>query len=126
MFAVAADRCAAFEPKDCVTLWRLDARTEEAFDARWEHWLDHAGEWTSLFEAVAAMTGSDVVASLRTLGLVDDADLERLGKLRRSGNVVALPGRYAATDAVVALLALGFGRSQPGNLAVPYAELPAP
>ena len=104
----------------------LDARTEEAFEARWEHWLDHAGDWNAFFEAAAALAGTDVVASLRGLGLVDDADIERFGKLRRSGNVVGLPGRYAATDAVVALLALGFGRSQPGNLAVPYAELSAP
>jgi hypothetical protein len=123
VFAVAADRCAeVFEPPGSVTLWRLDASTEEAFDARWERWLDNAADWSPFFEAVAGLTGTDVIASLRALALVDDADVERFGKLRRSANGVALPGLYATTDADVALLALGFGRGQPGDLAVPYAR----
>jgi hypothetical protein len=42
VFAVADARSAeVFEPTGCVTLWRLDARTEESFDGRWERWLDH-------------------------------------------------------------------------------------
>jgi hypothetical protein len=53
VFAVAAHRCAeVFEPPGCVTLWRLSESVEEAFDARWEHWLDHAGEWNSFFEGI--------------------------------------------------------------------------
>jgi hypothetical protein len=123
VFAVAAHRCAeVFEPPGSVTLWRLDPGTEEAFDARWERWLDSAADWSAFFDAVAGLTGADVIASLRALALVDAADLERFGKLRRSGHAVALPGLYAATDADVALLALGFGRGQPGDLAVPYAR----
>jgi hypothetical protein len=123
VFAVAADRCTeVFEPPGCVTLWRLDAGTEAAFDARWELWLDNAADWSPFFEAVAGLTGTDVVACLRALALVDDADVARFGKLRRSANAVALPGLYAATDADVALLALAFGRGEPGDLAVPYAR----
>jgi hypothetical protein len=85
-------------------------------------WIDNAADWSAFFEAVAGLTGTDVIASLRALALVNDADVERFGKLRRSANGVALPGLYATTDADVALLALGFGRGQPGDLAVPYAR----
>src|SRR2546430_1318448 len=46
VFAMAAHRCKEiFDPPSCVTLWNLDAQTEESFDARWEHWLDHGSEW---------------------------------------------------------------------------------
>jgi hypothetical protein len=55
VFAVAAHRCAeVFEPPGCVTLWRLPETVEEEFEARWEHWLDNAGEWTKFFEARVA------------------------------------------------------------------------
>jgi hypothetical protein len=41
VFAIAAQRCdESFNPPDCVTLWRLPEALEEAFDARWERWLD--------------------------------------------------------------------------------------
>ena len=107
-----------------MTLWRLDAATEEAFDARWEHWLDHATDWAPFFQAVAAIpaTGTDLVAALRGLALIDDDATARLARLRRTGNSVQLPGFYAGTDADVTALALGFARSQPGDLAVPYAR----
>ncbi len=123
VFAVADNRSAeVFEPTGCVTLWRLDARTEEAFDGRWERWLDQAADWVPFFESVAALPGTDVVATLRDLGLVTDAEVERASKLRRSGNAVALLANYAATDADVALLALGHAKGQQGDLAVPYAR----
>jgi hypothetical protein len=125
VLAVAAARCAeVFDPPDCVTLWRLDAATEEAFDTRWEFWLDHAGDWTPFFQAIAALpaTGTDLVAALTKLELVDDAATARLAKLKRTGNSVQLPGFYAATDADVMALALGFARSEPGDVAVPYAR----
>ena len=53
VFAVAAHRCAeVFEPPGCVTLWRLPEATEEEFDARWEHWLDNASQWSAFFEKI--------------------------------------------------------------------------
>ena len=127
VLAVAAVRCAdVFEPPDCVTLWRLDAATEEAFDARWEVWLDDAPAFATFFQSIAAMSGTDLAAVLRDLALIDDRDRERLATLQRSGNGVPLPGTYAATDADVTLLALGFALGQPGDLAVPYARRAGP
>lgn len=125
VFAVAAHRCAeVFEPPGCVTLWRLPEAVEEAFDARWEHWLDHAGEWASFFEKLEALSGSDLTAILQTFGLVQPRDIEAAGRLRRSaeGRAVPLAGVFAGTDADVALLALGFARGEPAALAVPYAR----
>lgn len=125
VFAVAAHRCTeVFEPPGCVTLWHLPEAVEEEFDARWEHWLDNATDWTAFFEKLEALHGTDLVAVLRSFELVDDHDLERYAKLRRSaeGRAVPLPGVYSATEADITLLALGFGRGEPGALAVPYAR----
>lgn len=125
VFAVAAHRCAeVFEPPGCVTLWRLPETIDEEFDARWEHWLDHASDWAPFFEKLATLQGTDLVAILRSFELVSDRDVDAYGKLRRSAEnrAVALPGLFSNTDDDVALLALGFARGEPGALAVPYAR----
>jgi len=125
VFAVAAHRCAeVFDPPGCVTLWRLPEAVEEAFDARWEHWLDNAGAWTNFFEKLESLSGSDLAELLRAFELVEERDIEAYRKLRRSaeGRAVPLPGVFSGTDADVALLALGFARGDPSTLAVPYAR----
>jgi hypothetical protein len=125
VFAVAAHRCSeVFEPPGCVTLWRLPEAVEEAFDARWEHWLDNASEWTSFFEKLESLPGNDLTEILKTSGVVSEHDVEAYGKLRRSaeGRAVSLPGVFSGTNADVALLALGFARGEPSTLAVPYAR----
>jgi hypothetical protein len=125
VFAVAAHRCAeVFDPPGCVTLWRLPEAVEEAFDARWEHWLDNAGAWTNFFEKLESLSGSDLAELLRAFELVEERDIEAYRKLRRSaeGRAVPLPGVFSGTDADVALLALGFARGEPSTLAVPYAR----
>jgi len=125
VFAVAAHRCTeVFDPPACVTLWRLPEAVEEAFDARWEQWLDNAGEWTAFFETLTSLSGSDLTEILRAFQLVEYSDLEAYGKLRRSaeGRAVPLPGIFSGTDAGVTQLALGFARGEPSALAVPYAR----
>lgn len=125
VFAVAAHRCGeVFEPPNCVTLWRLPETVEEEFDARWEHWLDNAGEWTPFFQRLETLEGTDLAATLRSFEIVNDRDLEGFSRLRRSaeGRAVPLPGIFFGTNDEVALLALGFARSDPSALAVPYAR----
>lgn len=123
VFAVAAHRCQeVFDPPDCVTLWSLPPSIEEEFDARWEHWIDDAPAWGPLFEQLESLDGGDLGRTLQGLGLVSEHDVEIASKLRRSAEnrAVQLPGSFSGTDADVALLALGFARSEPGALAVPY------
>ena len=85
VFAVAAHRCAeVFDPPDAATFWRLSDEVEEAFDARWEGWLDAAPTWAPFFESVAALRGFDVAAALKGLSLVDDADVEAAARLKLS------------------------------------------
>jgi hypothetical protein len=125
VFAVAAHRSAeVFDPPLSVTLWRLPEAIEEEFEARWETWLDHAGDWTPFFEELEALPGSDLVGALRSRELVADGDVEAYGRLRRSaeGRAVPLSGVFTGSDADIALLALGFARGAPGALAVPYAR----
>ena len=125
VFAVAAHRCAeVFEPPGCVTLWRLPDAVEEEFDARWEHWLDHAVDWEPFFVRIEPALGADLVGALRGFEVVGEQDVERFGRLRRSaeGRAVPLPGVFSGGDDDVALLALGFGRGEAAALAVPYAR----
>lgn len=125
VFAVAAHRCSElFDPPGSVTLWRLTEATEEEFDARWEHWLDHAGEWTPFFEKLEALQGSDLLSVLRSFDLIGERQVEAYTKLGRSaeGRAVALPAVFSGTDHDVSLLALGFARGETGAPAVPYAR----
>lgn len=125
VFAVAAHRCEdRFNPPGSVTLWRLPAAIDEEFDARWEHWLDHAPDWQPFFQKLESVSGSDLVATLRSFELVGDDDVQAGSRLRRSAEdrAVPLPGIFTATDRDVALLALGFARGEVGALAVPYAH----
>lgn len=126
VFAVAGHRCReVFDPPGCVTLWGLGADIEEAFDARWEYWLDNAGEWTPFFDRLESLRGSDLAELLRSFELVEHRDIAAALKLRRSaeGRAVPLPGTFSGTHADVALLALGFARGEPGALAVPYSRV---
>lgn len=125
VFAVAAHRCSEiFDPPGCVTLWRLPETVEEAFDARWEYWIDYASEWALIFKNLESIQETNLIVILRTFELVTDRDLETFSRLRRSaeGRAGPLPNRFSSTDSDVSLLALGFARGEPGNLAVPYAQ----
>jgi hypothetical protein len=125
VFAVAAKRCEEiFEVPGTVTLWRLPDTIEEEFDARWEHWLDHAGEWSDFFERVQRIESGDLISVLKSFDLVQPPDLDRYARLRRSaeGRAVPLPGLFSGGPDDVTLLALGFARGEPGALAVPYAR----
>jgi hypothetical protein len=125
VFAVAAYRCTeVFDSPGSVTLWHLPEEIEEEFDARWEHWLDCANEWTWFFDKIETLQGNDLAEILRSFDVVGAADLEAYSRLRRSseGRAVPLPNPFSGSDADVALLALGFARGEPNALAVPYAR----
>ena len=125
VFAVASHRCAEVSDfPGSVTLWRLPEDVEEEFEAHWEIWLDHGGEWKTFFEKVATIHGTDLVAILRSFELLTDGAMESYTKLRRSaeGRAVPLPGVFGGSDNDIALLAIGFGRGEQGALAVPYAK----
>lgn len=123
VFAVAAHRCAElFDPPNTVTLWRLPESIEEAFDARWEHWLDHASDWEAFFASLARIQSSDLSEALAARDLIGDGDVAAFTRLKRSaeGRAVPLPGTFEGSNQDIRLLALGFGRSQSAMLAVPH------
>jgi hypothetical protein len=103
----------------------LSDEVEEAFDARWEGWLDAAPTWAPFFESVAALKGFDVAAVLKGLSLVDDADVAAATRLKLADDEkgVLVPGPFDLGRKAVALLALGFGRGAKGDLRVPYSPL---
>lgn len=128
VFSVAAHRCdEVFNPPASWTLWRLPNEIEERFEAKWEHWIEAAADWAPTFKQVADLEGSDVAASLTSLGLVSPADLAARAGLRTSaeGRAVQLPLPFARTDAELTLLALGYSLGRPAGLAVPYARAAA-
>lgn len=124
VFSVAAHRCIEiFDMPDAVTLWRLPGDVEEAFDARWEWWLDEAEDWRSFFESVEALNDFDVAAALKRLSLVDEVDVEAAGKLKVADEAkgVLIPGTFEFGRKSISLLALGFSKAAKGDLLVPYA-----
>lgn len=125
VFEVARARCAeVFDLPECITLWNLPPVIEDQFDARWARWLEDRESWTAFFAAIEPPP-TDLLGTLRTLGLAGDGDLDAVVKLRRSaeGRAVLLPGAHAVTDALITQLAAGFSRGEPGKLAVPYARI---
>jgi hypothetical protein len=113
-----------FNPPGCMTLWSLPAEVEDAFEERWQTWLDEGDRWAPVFEALAAMQGSDLLGAMTGLDLLSPAQREAVAKLRRSaeGRSVPIPGTHVATDEVVTLLSAGFARGEVGNPAIPYAR----
>jgi hypothetical protein len=123
-FAVAAHRCReVFDPPQSVTLWQLPEPLEDEFDSRWERWLDQGEEWRPFFQRLESLTQLDLKATLLSFNLIDDADAERIARLRRSaeGRAVPISATFANTNQEITMLALGFARGEPGALAVPYA-----
>jgi hypothetical protein len=126
VFAVARSRCAElFQPPGCMTLWHLPAELEDQFEERWHDWLDEGEQWRPFFEEVARIGGEDLLGTLERFDLVSPAQIEAAAGLHRSaeGRAVPLPGTHRPDDGVLALLAAGFCRGEPGRLAIPYARL---
>jgi len=124
VFAVAAHRCReVFDPPESVTLWRLPEAIEEEFEAKWEHWLDRTSDWEPFFRKLEGLQETDLKAALQLFDAVTNQEVELSSRLRRStgGQSLQLPERFSGSDQDVALLALGFGRGEPGALTVPYA-----
>jgi hypothetical protein len=124
--AVAAHRCdEVFSLANTVTLWRLPANVEERYEARWEHWLDNAADWTAFFADVAALTSADLEAALRAFGLVTDRNVESVHTLDPGpgGRSLPLPASFTGTRTDLEMLALGFNRGSVGVLTVPYGKL---
>jgi hypothetical protein len=124
VFAVAAHRCReVFDADGVVTLWRLPPLIEDQFEARWEHWLDHAADWTDFFQGVGSLAENDLIADLHVVGGATDRDLEAFAHVPHSAGVRAfeLPNPFSETNEDIALLAIGFSRGEPGSLVVPYA-----
>jgi len=126
VFAVAEQRCSEiFDPLGSITLWRLPSQIEDAFEARWEHWLDAATDWSEFFGSVATLDGADLGHALQALELVEADDLRAFGTLKTSaeGRAVPIPTPFSGTDADITLLALGFARGRIGAPSVPYASV---
>lgn len=127
VFAVAAHRCAeVFQPPKCVTLWQLPPEVEEAFDAQWEKWLEDREAWTPFFREVEGIAPStDLPKFMVAHGLADQGQVAAAAKLKRSaeGRAVPIPGIFASSAEWLTMLALAFGKGEPGALAVPYARV---
>jgi len=126
VFTVAANRCReVFDPPDAVTLWKLPAEIEDEFDSRWQTWLEAFDSWKSFFAQLEPAPGDDLVGTLTAFGLLSDGDIAEVRKLRRAADnrAVPIPGHWRPANACVMLLAAGFFRGEPAQLAVPYIQL---
>jgi hypothetical protein len=122
VFAVAAHRCAElYSPPDAVTLWSLPATVEDYFDRAWATWIDQTDAWEPFFAELESCT-ADLLGELTRLDLVDGANREQFGSLRRSAEqrAVSIPGEFNGSREDLAMLALGFARGEEGNPTVPF------
>lgn len=125
-FIIARSRCAAlFDPPDSMTLWNLPPEVEDAFEDRWQSWLDQPRAWTNAFEHLATIGSSDLLGSLTMAGLLTPEQEAFVSSLRRSveNRALQIPGSHAPSDDVITLLAAGFAKSEPGAPTIPYARL---
>jgi hypothetical protein len=123
VFAVASHRCTEIlGTPDSVTLWRLPETIEAEFDSRWEHWLEHAGDWQPYFEALEKISGHDLKGTFESLGLYDEDLVARVSSLERvlGGRALLIPGRFSPTNTAVSLLAYSFSPGGVGTPVVPF------
>ena len=108
----------------CVTLWSLPAAREDAFDARWERWIEDGDAWSSFFDSLEEFEG-DLPTMLQERALVTAEQVDEVSRLRRSaeGRSVPLPARRALDNHSLTLLAAGFARGEHGKPAIPYARV---
>jgi hypothetical protein len=126
VFAVAANRCReTYDPPGAVTLWKLPADLEDRFGDQWSTWLDEADRWDPFFVELERAGGTDLLKLLRGFDLISAAQADEAGRLRRSAEnkAVPLPPNPVVDDSVIALLAAGFHRGEPGSLAVPFTKV---
>ncbi|WP_029415254.1 BrxE family protein [Brevundimonas bacteroides] len=120
VFAAAAARCVEVHSlPGAMTLWWLGEDIEEAFDIRWEDWLDQVDRWTPFFDQIAELGRPEPAAVLVDLGLVEPSDVEIAEKLQVDASGVSV--KVPTSARVAALLALGFAKGGDGRLVVPYA-----
>lgn len=125
-FAVARSRChELFDPPGSMTLWNLPADIEDQFDERWQDWLDEGDQWEPVFAKLSETEPGDLLRMLEAFDLIDQSQVEAVGKLRRAaeGRSVPLAGTHCPDDDIITLLAAGFARGEPGSPAIPYARL---
>lgn len=122
VFAVATQRCReVYDPPRSVTLWDLPADVEDEFELAWERWIDDAARWSPLFAELHSCS-SDLEAALLRFGLVTEAHIASVGRLRRSAELraVQLPGEFTGSDDDISLLALAFARGEVSSLSLPH------
>ena len=127
VFAVARTRCRGlFNSPGTATLWDLPAEVEDAFEDRWQTWLDE-GLWPSVFQRLATVAQTNLLDVLADFDLLTPESRKSAERLRRAPGgravVVARAENRGNADDVVTLLAAGFSRGQVGSPAVPYARL---
>ena len=122
-FAVADQRCRdQFDPPGSVTLWNLGAVIEDAFEARWEVWIENQKQWEPFFALIAPRAAGSLADYATGLGCVTTDDVEAVADARPgTGNRwVQLAGTFDGSFVHAPRLALAYGLGKPSQLVVPY------
>jgi hypothetical protein len=128
VFAVARGRCEElFDAPGSVTLWHLPADVEDRFEDHWHAWLSESVRWNPFFDELIGAESSDLLSELMTREMISTEQVEAVRAFRRSaeGRAVQLAGERMLDDELIALLAAGFAKGEPGAPAIPYAKLAA-
>ena len=125
VFEVARARSAERFPAvpGCVTLWRLPARLEDEFDAKWSEWLE-SDEWPVFIEKLQSAK-EDLITMLLDRNLISKEQQSEVERMRSSteGRSIPLSGYRRMNDDTITLLAAGFTKGEIGKPAIPYARV---
>ncbi len=125
VFTVAQKRCnQVFSPPDGHSLWSLPAELERDFETQWHQWLDAEEEWTPFFQEIVTWDGDNLLDFLTELDLLTPGQSDQAHGLRRSaqGRGVLISDYDCLNNEAAAMLAAGFCRGEPNQVAVPYVR----
>jgi hypothetical protein len=126
VFAVAAERCRdIFDPPQAVTLWNLNAETEDRFDSEWSRWIGQSSDWVSFFAELSTLKSDDLLEEAKRLRIADDSLILEAKQLRRTAEnrAVPIPVQAGLNTRAITLLGLGFFRGERSSPAIPYMKL---
>ena len=127
---LACDEALAIQPTPggpiTCHLFRLTPQLEDAFANERNRWLDEPQEWAECFQAAWALSAEQWPQALVDLADLDPAALDwARNQTPQTAKALRLDDPFEINQGHIERLAAGFVCGQPGQLVVPYLQVPS-